>query len=578
MTFCARVQTRFNITAKPKPTKMPRSAALQPSRTWPDAHNFTVKQLPGPHGTGTGKVQLRDEEGNVVLEVQDQELHALVDAGQLTPKNWAKGLIRLAKQRGIVKGPLDAMPPARSKVTTEDPEDIDLDFDLPESKPAAKSDQRGGRRSNEPKPVGDVKPAVLKKPAKPAAPEAEQPKGPEAEQPKGPEAAPEDPKQPSFDTDQGRPKDKDQRAGKPDLPADLPADPAAPPAGAEPDDDIEVYNRLEYIKNMNPLLLLVGTQNKSNLIHQSVVEAFNKQSKDLRGNKKLIQVLLQPNDGKVRGIYGFIGEANSIKQLAKWAEDPPGVAADQKQPLPKALIKLSPELLAREDPFAECPIDAAFIRNIIPDIALVRERLYQVWARLGGQTDEESPSGVSAMQFNGVLPLDYMRFLNVKLATRRYYVSGMPERAGYPGMVYALCTKPEADHFFKEMKSFKQPPMFFEDVRFLSDIDREFKNYDPQKRMPARALILLAKDKFERRHVDQLTRFAHEVLKAPAGAGGRNPRFLTGNSHVNINQDATRAILWGSHARVQVTLEGVIDWFKDDKGESFVQGIDTRYL
>ena len=564
MSFCARIHARFNITAKSKPTKLPKAPALAPTRTWPDAHNFTVKTLVGPEGRGTGKVQLRDEEGNVVLEVKDRDLHALVDAGQLTPKNWAKGLIKLAKDRGIIKSAQDPGQPSKPQPSKPQPSkpkgkqpgkqpgkpeapEAPEAPDAPEDKPTAK---RGGRQSNAPKPVGDVKPSVIKRPDT----------------------------QPTFKTDQGEKPEKSEEPGEPEKSEEPGANTpvghdAAPPPVSPAEDPITVLDRIEHLKGMNAVLLLIATQDKGGQISQTVAETFHKNSKDLRTNKKLIQVLLEPGDRKVRGIYGFIGEAGAITALAKQAEDVGGVAADQKRSLPKSLTKLKPEFFDREDPFTECPITSPFVKSMVPEIALVRGRLNEVWAKLKGDgTEEDSPSVISAMQFNITLPLNYMRFMDVKLATRRYYLAGIPERAGYPGMGYVLCTKAEADHFFKEMKAFKQPPLFYEDIRFLYDIDREFKNYGPRKFMPARALILMAKDKFERPHVDLLTRYAHEVLKAPSGASDHNPRYLLGNTHVNINRDATRAIVWCGASRVKVTLEQVIEQLP------FVQGIDTRYL
>lgn len=212
------------------------------------------------------------------------------------------------------------------------------------------------------------------------------------------------------------------------------------------------------------------------------------------------------------------------------------------------------------------------------DETKLKRELNETMSRLN---EEENSSGqISAVRLSSEIPIDYARFLTDSHRTCEYYIGGHPSNAGAPGSQFVLATQEEQKHFLRTMNGFKPPNPFFNDLYYVSDIDPDFKDYNPHKISPARALLLQAKTSFnmdekititsqgneelmkenskklgqseapkEATQLQMLEAFVRVHMKpAPGTKPGKfaKRKFYIGNDWVHINRDSKVAILWGS--------------------------------
>lgn len=231
---------------------------------------------------------------------------------------------------------------------------------------------------------------------------------------------------------------------------------------------------------------------------------------------------------------------------------------------------LPEDFLSYDAPFDNLDFGPEF-KSLEINETKVRRTLNQLFSQL----QSESQGGqVSALRMMSEIPIDYIRFLNPKLSPREFYVGGNPPNAGTKGSRLVLCDEEESRRFLKVMEYFKPLNPFFTDLYYVNDIDPDFKDFEPFKIIPARALILEAKTKFKlneeveldggkveiwdaasNQHVkatqeDLLLHFVEENMHNVAKRGTwRKMRYYEGDNWIHFNRDYTKAILWGSRTK-----------------------------
>jgi len=172
-----------------------------------------------------------------------------------------------------------------------------------------------------------------------------------------------------------------------------------------------------------------------------------------------------------------------------------------------------------------------------------------------GQEEFETLDAIPVLQMNGEIPLNYTRFLDPEGARKdySYYIGGQPSNAGIEGFVYIIVTREEKNAFIGWMKAFKQPPLFYNQLIYLSDMDLPFKEYKPLHFTPPPTLIIdMAKPLPEPKQGSELLAVFHTIAKERLGNTSKPGAFLSGRRPyygdliVNFNRERNRAIIWGS--------------------------------
>ena len=270
--------------------------------------------------------------------------------------------------------------------------------------------------------------------------------------------------------------------------------------------------------------------------------------------------------GDLQGLYAFFMSASKEPEFERVAK-PLGS--------PYMFVDLPEDFFAQDSPFDNLSF-TELNQALAGDETRLKRELNEIMHRIS----DVGPGGqISAIRMAAEIPLDYARFISLEHRPVEYYLGGHPSNAGSPGTQFILATEAESRMFIKTMNGFKPLASFFNDLYYVSDIDPDFKDYNPMKISPCRALILQAKKKFdmdEKVTVDAGTRWLmdesekiapgkpfkdivtqQELLEAfvrvfMERASGSKPgkfakrRYFIGNDWVHINRDGSVAILWGA--------------------------------
>lgn len=242
---------------------------------------------------------------------------------------------------------------------------------------------------------------------------------------------------------------------------------------------------------------------------------------------------------------------------------------------------LPEDFLSQDAPFDGLMFGPDF-KKLGVNEAKVKRELNEVLKKMSSSS---SQGQVSALRMMSEIPIDYVRFLTPeKSQQREFYLGGNPPNAGTRGTTLVLCDEKESAHFMKFLGVFKPMNTFFNDLYFVSDIDTDFKEFKPFKIVPARALLLEAKKKFETKEDEkkradqrkkeakrgevqvedkdgnvigeekgeftQLVEFAKENMGNSAKQGSwKKARYYEGDNWIHFNKDHTKAILWGPRTK-----------------------------
>jgi len=255
---------------------------------------------------------------------------------------------------------------------------------------------------------------------------------------------------------------------------------------------------------------------------------------------------------------------------------------------------LPDDFLSHDAPFDELVFGPEF-KKLGVNEAKVKRELNQVIKQISSNS---SQGQVSALRMMSEIPIDYVRFLNPDFSQREFYIGGNPPNAGTKGTRLVLCEEKESARFLKVMEFFKPMNTFFNDLYFVNDIDPDFKDYKPFKIVPARALLLEAKTKFE---IDKeveveggkvelldgktgepikptqfefLKKFVEEKMSNIAKQGNwKKARYYEGDNWIHLNRDHTKAILWGARTKsISLSKKDILDALP------FVKNVNLTFL
>lgn len=285
---------------------------------------------------------------------------------------------------------------------------------------------------------------------------------------------------------------------------------------------------------------------------------------------------------ELSGIYALFISGTKQEELNNFAK---------KLSAPYVITELPEDFFSQDSPFDY--LSFADLDSVLAgDETKLKRQLNEEMRRL---SDEDEDVGqISALRMASEIPVDYARFLKANHSVREYYLGGHPPNAGAVGSQFILATQDEKKHFLRILNGFKPPTPFFNDLYYVSDIDPDFKDYEPKKITPARALILQARTSFDMDQKITITSKGNEDLmkenskklgqsEAPTQATqlemleafvrvymkptpGTKPgrfakrKYYIGNNWVHLNRDSKIVILWGSRTSpLSIDKKDIVD-------------------
>ena len=345
------------------------------------------------------------------------------------------------------------------------------------------------------------------------------------------------------------------------------------------DDDNKSTPKLTAIRSIdNPYLVLVNFRNTD-----EEKSFFQKIQPMLTPSSAIVFYRGKKNDPELSQFYAFIVAGSKQGDFTNRL----GNLNNDTQAFPE-------ELLNHDASFDDLTFGPEFKKLGVNEKKVKRE-LNEVIRQMGVSNQGQ----VSALRMMSEIPIDYIRFLNSKHDQRQFYIGGNPPNAGTKGTRLVLCDEDESSMFLKVMGHFKPTNTFFNDLYFVNDIDPDFKDYKPFNIIPARALLLEAKTKFELdkevevegggkvelfdgntgkpikpTQSEFLKRFVQENLFNIAKQGSwKKARYYEGDNWIHLNRDHTKAILWGSRTKsISLSKNDILETLP------FVKNVNLTFL
>jgi len=330
--------------------------------------------------------------------------------------------------------------------------------------------------------------------------------------------------------------------------------------------------RIQEIRSMSPFLFVVSSRGQAQDWANFLAQASSSVLENKGEAQKIFPMAGSPPSGALDGIHAYLVKGGHEQRLGAMAKD-----------LKFSISPFDDKLFEVGHPFTSVKIAEDFKPEVGNNENILLEALNKTWAAVKKLPAVLKDVGgvMSALQMSNSIPLNYSRFLSKQHQKWPYHVSGMPSNAGTPGFIYILCTESEANLFLREMKNFKQPPLFYQQLAFFSDIDPDFKTIPPQTFNPQNALIVTNKQKFSENDEERgkIQQFAKDVMGSVIRLAGRliKSRWINGDLVVNYSIDAAKAIVWGSSHGVSENRNALTEKFAEIVGTKDIQ-VNKDYM